>query len=405
MVKRWQYEQLKHKLAYRRGVHLTGVRQSGKSTLAEMLELPNSRHYTFDDNSIRMVAAHDPHGFVKHALNETVVIDEVQKVPELLDAIKMVVDHDNARGQYLLTGSSNLLFAKKIKDSLAGRLGKIRLRPFSFGEIRGNAPDFLARAFMGEFTHAYEDIDKRGIISLAMTGGYPEPMAFSVQERREWSREYVDDILGKDVQDVTEVRKVEILKEMTLWLVAHSSQFFSIDELASRVAISKETVQNYLGALKALYLFDRVPAWSKNDYPLLGKRAKWIVGDTGLMASLLNWDAEGVYLDEGRNGKFIESWVYQQLAAIAEASGEYEISHYRDNNKREIDFIVERGDGATLGIEVKAGSVGKGDFNHLKWFSSNLAKGDFKGVVLYSGKNFLSFGENLFAVPLSALGG
>ena len=404
MIKRWQYVQLTRKLAYRRGVHLTGARQSGKSTLADMLELSNCRRYTFDDKAVREVAQSDPRGFVRRAEGETLVIDEVQKVPELLDAVKMAVDKDNSKGQYLLTGSSNLLFANAVKDSLAGRIGKVRLRPLAYGELRGNAPDFLDHAFSGDLKPVYDDVDKRGVISLAMVGGYPEQLEFAPRDRREWFREYIDDILNKDVQDITQVRKVEVLKAMTIWLAAHSAQFFSVDELAAKVQISKQTVQNYLGALKALYLFDSVPAWAKSDYELVGKRPKWIVGDTGLMSSLLGWNAEEVYLDESRNGKFVESWVYQQLASIAEASGEYEISHYRDNNKREVDFVVERSDGATLGVEVKAGSVGKGDFKHLKWFGANIAKGPFKGVVLYSGKDVLDFGDNCLAVPLSALG-
>lgn len=405
MIKRWQYERLKHKLEYRRGVHLTGVRQSGKSTLAGMLVLEKTRRYTFDNQGIRAVAAQDPHGFVRRTSGETLVIDEVQKVPEILDAIKIAVDENTEKGQYLLTGSSNLLFAKAVNDSLAGRFGKIRLRPCSYGEIRGNQPTFLDWAFNGEFPSVFDDIDKRGIISLAFAGGYPEPMQFAERDRRDWFREYMDDILGKDVGDVTEVRKVEVLKSMAEWLFAHSSQFFSIDELAAKSGVSKVTVQNYLGALRALYLFDSVPAWTKSDYALLGKRPKWIAGDTGLMANLLGWNQEAVYLDETKNGKFIESWVYEQLAAIAEASGEYAISHYRDGNRREIDFMVERSDGSLVGIEVKAGGIGKGDFRHLQWFADNLAKGSFRGIVLYSGKDVLHFGENMTAVPLCALGG
>lgn len=405
MIQRWQLAELKHKLAYRRGVHLTGVRQAGKSTLAQMLELKDCRHYTLDDVTIRAVAESDPNGFVKHAQGEIIVIDEVQKVPSLLDAVKIVVDRDNSPGQYLLTGSSNLLFAKAVKDSLAGRLGKIRLRPLAYGEILGHSPTFLEHAFNGTLAQTYPDVDKRGIISQAIIGGYPEQMSFSASERKAWFREYVDDIISKDVQDITEVRKIDVLAEMTQWLLAHSAQFFSIDELATKISVSKETVQNYLGALKALYLFDCVPAWSKSDYAFLGKRPKWFVGDTGLMANVLGWTAEGVYLDESKNGKFIESWVYQQLVAIAEVSGEYEISHYRDNNKREIDFIVERTDGAMIGVEVKSGAVSMSDFKHLKWFKNNLTKDKFTGIVLYSGKDTLSFGEGLYAVPLSALGG
>ena len=123
-----------------------------------------------------------------------------------------------------------------------------------------------------------------------------------------------------------------------------------------------------------------------------------------MIAALLGWDAEETYFDDKRNGKLIESWVYQQLAAQAEATGLYEITHYRDNKQREIDFIVERDDGALLGIEVKAGNVSQSDFSHLKWFAANLAKRPFTGIVFYSGKDVLRYGEGFYAVPLSALG-
>lgn len=404
MFARWQLLGLTHKLGYRRGVHLTGVRQSGKSTLAEMVPFKSSRHYTFDDKDVRNVAENDPKGFVKHAPGETLVLDEVQKVPEILDSVKMVLDKDNSHGQYLLTGSSNLRFAKAVKESLAGRLGKIRLRPLAYGEILGSETTFLERAFARDFKMEYEDIDKRGVIGIAFKGGYPEPLGFTAGDRSIWFNEYLEDILGKDVQDITEIRKMDVLKAVAMWLLAHSAQFFSIEELASKTGISKETALNYLEALRALYLFDKVPAWAKSDYGLLGKRPKWISGDTGIIAGILGWKSEEVYMDDQRCGKLIESWVYGQLAAMADVSEEYLISHYRDNNKREIDFIVERTDGATLGVEVKTGSVGKSDFNHLKWFAANLAKNPFTGIVLYSGKHVLRFGEGFYAVPLSALG-
>ena len=177
-----------------------------------------------------------------------------------------------------------------------------------------------------------------------------------------------------------------------------------MDELAAKTGVAKVTIESYLETLEALYLFDKVPAWSGSDYDFLGKRPKWIACDTGMMASILKWNPEEVYFDDNRSGKLIESWVYQQLAAIAEAEGGYSISQYRDNKKREIDFIVERDDGAMLGVEVKAGSVAGTDFKHLKWFAENLARNSFTGVVLYSGKDVLRFGEGFYAVPLSALG-
>lgn len=211
------------------------------------------------------------------------------------------------------------------------------------------------------------------------------------------------DLLTKDIRDVTEVRKVEVLKAAARWLLAHSAQFIAIDELAAKTSISKETAGNYLEALRTLFLFDRVPSYAKSDYEMLGKRPKWIATDAALMANLLDWNEDDVYLDENRNGKFIETWVYQQLAAIADASGDYEISHYRDNRKREIDFIVERSDGALLGVEVKTGAVAASDFKHLKWFAENVARKPFTGIVVHSGKDVLPFGEGFYAVPFAAL--
>ena len=403
MIKRWQEERLVEMMGVRRGVNLTGVRQSGKTTLSEIVRFQKQRRYTLDDKEIRRSAADDPKGFVKHAEGETLILDEIQKVPDLLDAIKMVLDENDGRGQYLLAGSSNLRFSKAIKDSLAGRLGRLRLRTLSLGEIFGNMPTFLDAAFAREFKTEYQEIDKREAIGLAFRGGYPEPREFSERDRRDWFKTYLDDLLTKDIRDVTEIRKLDVLKSVATWLLARSAQFFSVDELAAKTALAKETVLNYLEALRALYLFDRVPAFSKSDYRLIGKRAKWFVTDAALVANVLAWNEDDVYLDQSRNGKLIETWVYQQLAAMADVSGMYEISHYRDGKKREIDFLVERNDGAMLGVEVKAGAVGSSDFANLKWFAANIARGAFTGIVVHAGKDVLPFGDGFYAVPFAAL--
>lgn len=404
MIERWMRKDVASAMTVRRGVNLTGARQVGKSTLTGMLDLPHTKRFTFDDKFVRAAAQSDPYGFVKHDEGQCLVIDEVQKVADVLDGIKMILDHNNTPGQYLLTGSSNIRFSHQVKDSLAGRLRTIRLRSLAFGEISGCEPTFLDRAFARDFPSSCPDLDKRSVLHLAFQGGYPEPREYDPLERRNWYRDYLTDILTKDVSDITEIRKLSVLKEMALWLLVRSAQFFTMDELATRVQIAKETADNYLKALEALYLFDSVPAWTKSDYNLMLKRPKWFASDAGLIANILDWNEESVYLDEHRNGHLVETWVYQQLASIAEASGEYVISQYRDTKKREIDFIVERSDGALLGIEVKAGAASLADFKHLKWFSSNLAQGDFTGIVLYSGRDVLRFGDGFYAVPLSALG-
>ncbi len=406
MFRRWQTDRVKHQLSVRRGVNLTGARQVGKSTLAEMLDIPKVSRWSLDDDHVRKAAEDDPSGFVAHGPGETMVIDEIQKAPALLNAIKTVVDKDNARGQYLLTGSANIRFARMVRDSLAGRLGVVRLRPLAFAEVEGRGPDFLDVAFARGFEgRDFAGLGKRDVIHLAFAGGYPEARELSAPDRGDWFGAYLDDLLEKDVQDITEIRKTETLRKVAVSLAAHSAQFMAVNEVSARVGLAKATLQNYIAALKALYLFDAVPAWAKSDYELVGKREKIFAADSALVASVLGWDEDSTYMDDGRSGKLVETWVYNQLAAVAGTGRSYSISHYRDSNKREIDFLVERADGALLGMEVKSGSsVGPEDFRHLKWFGRELAKGEFTGVVLYSGDRTLRFGEGFYAVPLAALG-
>lgn len=404
MISRWIEQSVRECLSYRRGVNLTGARQVGKTTLTELLNLPHSRRYSLDDDLLRKAANDDPRSFVMHDPGETLIIDEIQKAGELLNAIKMVLDADNSRGQYLLTGSANLRFARTVSDSLAGRLGHIRLRSLSLGEIRGNPPQFLETSFARGWPSQYEEFNKRDVIHQAFQGGYPEARELPEMARRKWFAEYLRDILMKDIRDVTEIRKLEVLKEVAVWLLAHSAQFFAVDELAGKCGVAKVTIDGYMNALESLYIFDRVPAWHKTDYERVGKRAKWIASDPALVANILSWNEEGAYVDGIQNGKLVETWVYHELSSEADVTGSYEITHYRDRDKHEIDFIVENADGNLLGIEVKAGSVSAEDFRHLRWFAANLAKKSFTGIVLHSGRDVLRFGEGFYAVPLSALG-
>lgn len=403
MIRRWLESDIQSAMQSRRGVFLTGARQTGKTTLASMLNLAKVKRVTLDNEGSRTAAQYDPISFVERGENQTLIIDEVQKAVGLLDAVKMRLDNDQSKGQYLLTGSSNLRFSKAVKDSLAGRLATIRLRPMTLAEQRGRNPSFLEKAFQGIFVPV-DSLDKKSVVHQAFIGGYPEQLDFSIHERRRWFKDYITDLLTKDVKDITEIRKVDVLKDVAIWLLAHSAQFFTLEDLCTRSGISKITAENYLEVLRALYMFDRIPAWAKSDYDRIGKRAKWVACDTGLMASALRWNEDEVLEDSQCNGKLVETWVYNQLVAQADLHGEYEITQYRDKDKREIDFLVENDRGELLGIEVKAGAlVGNEDLKHLRWFAENLAKSKFHGIVMYAGNEVMSFGDGMYAVPLSCL--
>ena len=404
MIQRWQKTTVISALKARRVVHLTGARQTGKTTLAKSLELEHSRHTTLDKALYLKAAQDDAAGFLIRSPGETVIIDEVQKVPALLDEIKIQVDANDERGQYLLTGSANLRFAKAIRDSLAGRMRTIRLRTLASGEIVSGKGDFLACAFAREFGSGTDGLGKRDIVRACFVGGYPEARGLGDRDRRDWFRDYLDDILLKDVRDVTEIRKLPSLRRVAKWLLAHTARFFLQNELCAKAQISKETADNYISALTALYLFDEVGPWTGGDYDRLGKRSKYFAADPALAANLLGWSEDDAYYDDDKCGKIVETWAYRELAALADFAGGYSISQYRDSDKREIDFVIENEAGDLLGVEVKSGSsVGDSDFTHLRWFRNNLAKTSFTGIVLYSGKEVARFGNGMYAVPLGML--
>ena len=196
--------------------------------------------------------------------------------------------------------------------------------------------------------------------------------------------------------------KTTLAKELAAW----SSKFMNTSQIGSTLSLKTQALNAYINALEALYLIERVRPWTSTDYERVGKQDKLFMTDSGLMASLLGWNVEQVRFDTDRSGKLIETFAFNELIAqIDAADGLYELWHYRDRQQREIDFLIEREDGALVGVEIKAGSnIGMNDFRHMTWFKETLAKGrPFKGIVLYSREHIASFGDGMVAIPFGAL--
>ena len=404
LYSRWAIESVKDALAIWRSVFIAGVRQCGKTTLTRQLGIKGEIR-SLDDSALLDVANVDPAGFVKRPPGTTMIVDEVQKAPKLLPEIKRVLDSDNTKGQYLLTGSADIKTLPAVTESLAGRMGTIRLRPLARGEIDGKSPIFFKRAFAEDFPATVKGFDKAAILEFAFDGGYPEAIGLRPRAKRQWFKAYLDALLLHDIRKLMDVRAYVVLRKMMEAMLARSSKFFTESELTSTLQIKHETFVRFLAILKTLYLIDEIPPWQDSDYADVGKRSKFIAADTGMMASVLNWNIDEAALDGDRSGKIVESWAYNQLAPQLDINPDYSISQYRDSRKREIDFVVESDDGCVLGIEVKSGSaVGKGDFAHLAWFRDNIVKQRrFIGIVLYTGEHTLPFGKNLYAVPMGTL--
>ena len=411
---RWQEDQIRTGLSHSRVLLLEGPRQCGKTTLAKRISDGldvRGIYRTLDDLTLLNSAIDDPHGFVAHG-DELMVIDEVQRAPQLLAAVKKDVDENQTPGRFLLTGSANIMTLPKVTESLAGRVRKVRLRPLALGEIARLEPRFLELARVGGWRDASEETfsaAKDSYIEMALAGGYPEAVRLSgSRARRQWHIDYLGALMDRDLKDVANIRRKDNLFKLVEVLAAWSSRFMDATAISTALGVSRPTLETYINALETLYLVDRVKPWFKTDYARVGKQDKLYMSDTGLMAAILNWSFDKVRLDGSLNGKLIETLIYTQLAALLESQTEnYRIYHYRDREQRELDFIIEAEDDSLIGVEVKAGShVEPRDFRHLKWFNENLAKDrPFQGLVLYTGEHIASFGPQMWAVPISKLFG
>jgi predicted AAA+ superfamily ATPase len=401
---RWQKESISRSLKTRRVVYLSGPRQCGKTTLIKRYINDDNQYRSLDDPGLLKVALEDPIGFVKNS-SGTMIIDEVQKAPDLIPSIKMAVDTDNRAGQFLITGSADFHKLPTVTESLAGRISKIRLRPLSIGESLGNQPAFLHRAFNQDWPSQIKGYDKQAVIELAFRGGFPECLPLPAKERKAWHMDYANTLLERDLRDIANIRRKATMRKILETLSAWSGKFMEAAGLCAKLSITKATFEAYISLLETIYMFERAPAWIATDYDRVGKKDKIYAGDTGLMASLLNWRLEEVLLDSDRSGKIVETLVFNEVKAQIDIEYGYALSHYRDRLGREIDFVVENDRGAILGIEVKAGSaISRNDAKHLVWFKKNIvADKKFIGIVLYAGENVLPLGENISAVPTGAL--
>jgi predicted AAA+ superfamily ATPase len=399
-------QNVKDALKTRRVVVISGARQTGKTTLAKQLLDKNSVFRPLDIDAVYQAAVDDPTGFVKND-SGTMVIDEIQKVKKLVTEIKYVVDNHRRPGQYLLTGSANINSLPEVSESMAGRLKNIHLRPLTQGEILRKKPTFLKKAFAMNFPKSIIGYDKKAIFDLAFRGGFPEVVRLKTQKnRKDWHKDYINALLKNDLKDVANISRQDTLKDLIGILASWSGKFMDIPPICSSLGLSRPTVVSYINALEALFLFDRVAPWIKTDYDRVGRSHKHYAGDTGFMTAVLGWKQNEILSDTDRSGKLMETFIFQELAAQVDLDNSYSLYQYRDREKREIDFLVEREDGALIGIEVKAShSVSSSDFAHQKWFRENILKGKkpYVGLVLYSGEQTLPFGENLLAVPIPAL--
>ncbi|HEV2933279.1 MAG TPA: ATP-binding protein [Streptosporangiaceae bacterium] len=393
-------------LADTRVVLVTGARQSGKSTLvAVVAKGRNAEWRNLDTATTRQAAIADPTGFVDSG--ELMVIDEIQRAPELLLAIKEQVDTDPRPGRYLLTGSARVLGLRGLPDALPGRTETIELWPFSQGEIDGNADRFVDAVFeQGEGLTHESAITRQDYAERIVRGGFPEALARTNPRRRErFFDSYVADLVVRDVSQLSEIERTAEMRALIRLLAARSGQLLVVNAVGSEVRLPASTVQRYLGLLEEVFLIKRIPAWSRNVSARAVGTPKLAFVDSGIAANLLGADARSLLRPDGWFGPLLEGFVLMELARqLTWSRQRAELFHYRTKDKAEVDAVLENRQGRVVGIEIKASStVAAGDFRGLRHLAERIGSDFIAGIVFYTGRQTLPFGPRLRAVPVSAL--
>jgi predicted AAA+ superfamily ATPase len=407
--KRWQEENVKKSLQDQCVVAISGARQTGKTALARQIINKNDIFHTLDDRSTLSLVKQDPRELVKNC-QETIIIDEVQKVPELISEIKIAVNNDNRKGQYLLTGSTNLQILSTAPNSLDGYISHIRLRPLTMGEAMGKKPVFLARAFAGDFPVQIKGYDREVIFDLAFCGRYPEVLQIiSDNERRSWYSNYITNLIKKDLKDIENIKRQYALLNLIKISADWSGKYMDnvkINSQMNQMNLTKPTLKIYINILEQMFIYEKLYPWLHIDYKYISKKPKFYATDTGLMTSILNWQKKDIPQGSSRAEKLMETFVFQELAAQVDLNQDYHLYQYRDYKEHEIDFLVEKENEGLIGIEVKSSNyVSENDFAPQIWFRDNIiqSKIPYTGIVLYSGENTWSFGNDMLAVPIAAL--
>jgi predicted AAA+ superfamily ATPase len=386
-------------------VLVVGPRRSGKTTLVRGMEGADRTYVTLDDQTALDAARADPVGFVR-GLDGAAIIDEVQRVPELLLAIKKRVDESRQAGHFLLTGSANVLTLPRVADSLAGRMETIHMLPLARAEIMGRAPTFLERLFAGKLQGDRQAIVGNALVQVVLQGGFPEAIGRESERRRQdWARAYLASVLTRDLRDIAEVEKLTELPRFVRLLAEHAGQLVNYSQFGAGIAVTHKTAQRYVGLLEQIFLVHTLQPWYANTVKRITKTPKLHFVDSGLLAAVRGLGAARLAERREAFGALLESFVFSEVLKLMTAS-ELRLTpcHFRDAQMREVDIVLERDDGMLAGIEVKASAtVRPGDFAGLRTLASACQDRFAAGVVLYDGTDVVPFGERLAAVPLSAL--
>ena len=396
-------------------IYLTGPRQAGKTMLAHAVFGDIGMNYiTLDDQATLAAARSDPHGFIHSLGRKPVVLDEFQYVPDLIPAIKEVSDRlaPDEKGRFLLTGSADIFRSARTQESLPGHMARLELLPLSVSELFGQRLNLIDYLLAGDFASVQSALATRqDIANLVLRGGYPEVQSKGQRGKQAWFRSYMEGRLYKDFETLHTARGdyFSKLRALAPWLAGLSGNLLKYSNIANGLELDDRLSKRYVETLELMYIVRRVPAWLRGRAKRLATRMpKLHYVDTGLACHLLGLRNERQLLASPHYGGLLESLIYMECCKHASwAEEEVSLWHFRDNRKREVDIVLERGDSRILGIEVKASATLRPeDFKGLVVLAEFAGSAFEQGVLFYGGREVLPFslgGRRFHALPLGML--
>lgn len=390
-------------------VAINGARQVGKSTLARQLwQRAGGQVITLDDETQRDAALADPRGFVDRMFDGPLIIDEVQRVPELFRAVKAAVDRDRRPGRFILTGSTRLLSEPGFADALVGRVEVVELWPLSQGELHDRTDRFVADVFNSTLSSSPTiSVTRADLLGSVLAGGFPEALLRTPARRSAWFDAYLATLTQSVIRDLTGIERLAEMPRIIRLCAARAGTELNVTNLAAELTLPPRTLDGYLATLVQLFVIQLIPAWSTNISKKVIRRPKMVMVDSGLAARLVGMTAESAAQPTAPLGPLLESFVAMELRKqLSWSQDGTTLWHYRDRDGVEVDFILERPDGTIVGIEVKAASsVSSRDTKGLRFLADRLGDQFVAGVVLSFMPEATPLGERLTALPLNALWG
>lgn len=416
-VSRHIQPEIEDALEWSRVVMLHGARQSGKSTLAQMIARRRGGTYvSLDDDDLRQNVLTDPVAFLA-SQKYPLIIDEVQRGGDrMISAVKRLVDEKRTPGRFLLTGSTNFLTVPNVSESLAGRVQIFRLWPLSEAELAGTRSTEIESWFgNGPAPAPATNADRADYFSRACRGGYPEAVGLSPSQRQRWFASYIETVVQRDIATLADIRKTASMPRLLQWAAAFTSGQINQSDAARDLEVSRPVIASYLEWLKTVFLLHELPAWSRNLSSRTTHRPKVHLTDSGLAASLIGVDPDALASPTApASGPLLETFAVNEIARqIAATHQEYTLYHWRNHQDRrhrgrEIDLILESPNGDVVAVETKATSSPSADaIDHLRWLRDKLdatTPGSFRaGILLHTGPYTLSAGDRLHLRPINCL--